>query len=266
MAGKVSKKSISEKENKDPAVLFYTSDFLTGTMLMTDEQVGKYIRLLCFQHQNGRLNKKHMLSICKAYDEDVFLKFKEDDDGLFYNHRMEKESNKRSFYTQSRRKNASGNLKNKGMNDDEKNSLEFFEKHMPKHMENENENENINEDENRNGNGIKKPACVRFKNPPIDENEDEEEFLESDSFFDSDSDDDETHFETADVFNYFFNKSKGRMNSNTFCEIDDFLKKGLSSEVVKNIFDICKSENIREWETVKLRLDDEIEKLRGEKP
>ena len=28
---------------KDPAFLFYSSDFLSGTMLMSDEDVGKYI-------------------------------------------------------------------------------------------------------------------------------------------------------------------------------------------------------------------------------
>ena len=40
---------------KDPAFLFYSNDFLTGTYTMTDEQVGKYIRLLCLQHQKGEL-------------------------------------------------------------------------------------------------------------------------------------------------------------------------------------------------------------------
>ena len=44
--------------SKDPAVLFYTSDFLSGTFTMTNEQVGKYIRLLCLQHQKGRLTEK----------------------------------------------------------------------------------------------------------------------------------------------------------------------------------------------------------------
>jgi len=39
---------------KDPAVLFYTQDFLTGTFTMTDEQVGKYIRLLSWlKEKNG---------------------------------------------------------------------------------------------------------------------------------------------------------------------------------------------------------------------
>ena len=28
---------------KDPAFLFYSSDFLSGTMLMTDEEIGQHI-------------------------------------------------------------------------------------------------------------------------------------------------------------------------------------------------------------------------------
>jgi hypothetical protein len=56
--------------SKDPAILFYTSDFLTGTFTMTDEQVGKYIRLLCLQHQKGSLTEKDMLKICKTYDNE----------------------------------------------------------------------------------------------------------------------------------------------------------------------------------------------------
>ena len=90
---------------KDPAVLFYTSDFLTGTFSMTNEQVGKYIRLLCLQHQKGKLTEKDMLSICKAYDEDVYLKFR-NEAGLFFNERMFNESERRKKYSESRRKNA----------------------------------------------------------------------------------------------------------------------------------------------------------------
>ena len=48
------------EKNKDPAFLFYSSDFLTGTMFFTDEQVGKYIRLLCAQHQKGQIGRAHV--------------------------------------------------------------------------------------------------------------------------------------------------------------------------------------------------------------
>ena len=117
--------------SKDPAVLFYTSDFLTGTMTMTDEQVGKYIRLLCLQHQKGSLSEKDMLNICKSYDADVFGKFSKTEDGLYFNDRMKTEAERRKSYSESRAKNR---LK-KHMN----NICNTYEKHM----ENENENENI---------------------------------------------------------------------------------------------------------------------------
>lgn len=113
---------------KDPAVLFYTSDFLTGTMTMTNEEVGKYIRLLCLQHQKGRLTEKDMLFICNTYVENIYSKFKKNGDGLYYNERLEQETIKRKAYSESRRKNISKRYES------------TYELHM------ENENENINED------------------------------------------------------------------------------------------------------------------------
>jgi len=121
--------------SKDPAVLFYTSDFLTGTILMSDEQVGKYIRLLCVQHQKGRLSNDDMLKICKTYDKDIFEKFTKDDDGLFFNERLEEEHLRRKAYSKSR----SDNRKNK---EDIKNISLTYDKHM----ETENETDTLNED------------------------------------------------------------------------------------------------------------------------
>ena len=89
---------------KDPAVLFYTQDFLTGTMLMDDSQVGKYIRLLCLQQQNGGLTEKEMLRICGEYDEDIFKKF-EVIDGVYMNKRMLIETDRRRKYVESRQRN-----------------------------------------------------------------------------------------------------------------------------------------------------------------
>ena len=123
---------------KDPAFLFYSSDFLTGTMFMNNEQVGKYIRLLCAQHQIGHLSEQHMLNICGSYDEQVFAKFKQDETGKYYNERCEAEINKRKAYSDSRRANRKS--KSKDMNN--------ISKTYVKHMENENENENEIEDIN----------------------------------------------------------------------------------------------------------------------
>ena len=89
---------------KDPAVLFYTSDFLTGTFTMTDDQVGKYMRLLCLQHQKGFLCEDDMLKICKTYDKDVYSKFIKEGDN-YYNERMRFEANRRKKYSESRAEN-----------------------------------------------------------------------------------------------------------------------------------------------------------------
>jgi hypothetical protein len=88
---------------KDPAVLFYTQDFITGTLLMSYEQKGKYITLLCLQQQNGRLSEKDLLKVCGEKDDDIWAKFTIHDDGFYYNGRMLLESEKRNKYCQSRR-------------------------------------------------------------------------------------------------------------------------------------------------------------------
>jgi hypothetical protein len=90
---------------KDPAFLFYPNDFLSGTITMSDDQIGKYIRLLCLQHQRGHLTEKDMLFICKSYDEDIFSKFKIDDEKKYYNDRLEHEIIRRKAYSDSRSKN-----------------------------------------------------------------------------------------------------------------------------------------------------------------
>ena len=126
---------------KDPAVLFYTSDFLSGTFTMDNEQVGKYIRLLCLQHQKGKLSEKDMLSICKAYDNEIWDKFKIED-GLYYNDRMYNETIRRQKFSESRRNNAKSTKK--------ESTSEAYAKHMETETENRtitiNENININID------------------------------------------------------------------------------------------------------------------------
>jgi hypothetical protein len=115
---------------KDPAVLFYTSDFLSGTFTMTNEQVGKYIRLLCLQHQKGKLYEKDMLSICLAYDVDIWDKFVKEED-YYINIKMYDETIRRQKFTESRRNNAK-TPKNESIS-------KAYAKHMPMHMETETE-------------------------------------------------------------------------------------------------------------------------------
>ena len=141
--------------SKDPAFLFYTSDFLTGTVFLNNEQIGKYIRLLCHQHQNGHLKEKDMLKICLTYDEDVFEKFEKDENGLFYNVRLDEEIYKRKAYSESRR----NNRKKKEVKQED---MLIISETYVEHMENENENEIESKKENRNV--FKKPTIIEIQN------------------------------------------------------------------------------------------------------
>ena len=134
--------------SKDPAFLFYSSDFLTGTLLMSMEQKGKFITLLCIQHQKGHMSERDMLQICGTYDEDIFDKFQKDSDGKFFNVRLEQEVDKRKSYSESRRN-------NRKKKEDVINISDTY----VEHMENENENENT----------IKEKKVVQFKKPSFEE-------------------------------------------------------------------------------------------------
>jgi len=118
--------------SKDPAVLFYTSDFLAGTAFFTMEERGQYITLLCEQHQCGPIPEHRMNQIIPDLLSIVRTKFKKTAQKTFENDRMKQEKEKRVKYCKSRSKNRM------------KSNKKTYEKHMSLHMENENENEYIN--------------------------------------------------------------------------------------------------------------------------
>lgn len=126
---------MEKEKQKDPAFLFYSSDFLTGTALFSFEQRGIYIFLLCLQHQQGGICDDDMINICGTHVKHIIKKFEKREDGLYYNIRLEKEVIKRSKYSESRRVNRTGKvLKTK--------KPRGVRTYVP-HMENEIENEII---------------------------------------------------------------------------------------------------------------------------
>jgi uncharacterized protein YdaU (DUF1376 family) len=139
--------------SNDPAFLFYTGDFTTGTQFFTDEQVGIYIRLLMAQHQHGHLSDKQVKMICRTHDEDVMLKFEKDSDGKFFNKRLEDEIFKRKKYSLSRSENKKGKTKD----------MIIISKSYDNHMENENENENENKDINKDKSKIKNLNGISYE-------------------------------------------------------------------------------------------------------
>ncbi len=89
---------------KDPAFLFYSSDFISGTFVFSNHQKGQYIILLAVMHQQGRLTLDEInIVLREPVDTAVLKKFNQDEEGKFYNDRLEEECIKRKKFTESRR-------------------------------------------------------------------------------------------------------------------------------------------------------------------
>ena len=85
-----------EHTMKDPSFLFYPSDFLTGTMFMSNEEIGIYIKLLCAQHQLGGMIEKAAFNSLVKDNSIIRTKFIETEEG-FFNKRLMVEMEKRSI-------------------------------------------------------------------------------------------------------------------------------------------------------------------------
>lgn len=121
---------------KDPAFLFYPGDWLGGTIGMSFEEKGAYMELLMMQFTRGHMTS-HMIgqTVGQLWDK-LQDKFIQDDNGLWFNRRLDEEKEKRKNFTGSRKNNLSG--KNQYSKKDKKPAG-----HMTSHMENENVNEII---------------------------------------------------------------------------------------------------------------------------
>lgn len=132
---------------KDPAIVFYTSDFMVGVSNLTMEERGQYITLLCLQHQLGHLSKRTIdLNIPKV-SEYVMEKFIQDEDGNYYNVRLENEIIKRSKFVEHQRENGKkGGRPRKNQNENPKKTQKkpnSISKQKP--LEDEDEDKNNNE-------------------------------------------------------------------------------------------------------------------------
>jgi len=89
-----------------PYVKFYSESFMTGVSGLTNEECGMYIKLLCLQHQSGHLDERTICLTCgiKSVSEIPYVmkKFEQDEDGLYFNSRMEVEIQKAEKYVESR--------------------------------------------------------------------------------------------------------------------------------------------------------------------
>lgn len=96
---------------KAPAFQFYASDFMVGTMDMTAEETGGYIRLLCYQWDKGSIpnNNSKLLTLTGCTSNalaSILVKFKIGSDGLLRNARLEEVRVKQQEFSKSRADNA----------------------------------------------------------------------------------------------------------------------------------------------------------------
>jgi hypothetical protein len=118
---------------KDPAFLFYPGDWDGGTKLFTREQKGAYMDLLVAQFNCGHMTSQEVAHILgqdydKMWDSRLKAKFKIDDQGRFYNEKLENEQIRRKNFTDSRKQNLSG-----------KNQYSHMDGHTTTRMETETE-------------------------------------------------------------------------------------------------------------------------------
>ncbi len=117
---------------KDPAFLFYPNDWLGGTLGMTLEEKGAYLELIICQFNSGHMTSHMAGRMVGQLFGQIQDKFKKDENGLWYNERLDLEIEKRNSFINSRKNNL------KGFNQHKKRA--HMEGHMTSHMENENEN------------------------------------------------------------------------------------------------------------------------------
>ena len=148
---------------KDPAVLFYTSDFLSATQGLTMAEIGQLIKLICVQHQTGHLTKKAIKLSVGTVSRDVIKFFELDENGLYYNKRLDDEVIRRAKYSESRQRNAKKRYENKNTYADA--SAMHIETETKTETKTETEIKTVNEAEN----SIKKNKYGELENVELTE-------------------------------------------------------------------------------------------------
>ena len=101
------------EKQRDPAILFYPTEFIMETYLMTDEEIGMYIKLLCNFQFHGHLSEKKIEDICGGHISRIFNLLEKDKDGLYYHKRTDYEKERRKVFVDSRANNLKGSKKKK---------------------------------------------------------------------------------------------------------------------------------------------------------
>lgn len=145
---------------KDPAFLFYSSDFLNGVSDLTMEERGQYITMLCLQHQKGELSEKTIRLSVGSVSVDVLSKFTKLESGSYVNERLIEEIDKRANFVETRRSNGSKG----GRPSKNKKPLGYPKQNL---MEDVNENENTNDNVTELSNTKRAKNSKKFEPPDL---------------------------------------------------------------------------------------------------
>jgi len=129
---------------KDPALLWYPADWISGTQGMTFEEKGAYMELLMMQFNRGHMTTRMIGQVVGQLWDNIKDKFIQDENGLWFNKRLELEQQLRKNYIASRINNKTGrNQHTKKRSYDQPYEQELTST-MTGHMVNENINVNTN--------------------------------------------------------------------------------------------------------------------------
>lgn len=98
---------------KDPAFLFYPGDWLGGTLTFSRSHKGAYMDLLMAQHSSGHMTIEDIKTVLGTdfdpmWESKLKSKFKQDDNGLYFNQKLEEVMAERAGYKQGRLENLKG--------------------------------------------------------------------------------------------------------------------------------------------------------------
>jgi len=97
----------NESKRRAPCFPFYVDDFISGTAIMSAEEVGMYVRLLCYQWNRGSIPVDPRLQQRLAggsVPDAVLEKFSVGEDGLLRNSRLESIYRDRMQFVENQRK------------------------------------------------------------------------------------------------------------------------------------------------------------------
>ena len=90
---------------KEPSFPLYSQDFIIGCADLKWQDIGKYITLLCYQHQKGHLTDDVIKKLIGNFSPELKMKFVQDSEGRYYNEKLDGVLMKRKIHREKQSEN-----------------------------------------------------------------------------------------------------------------------------------------------------------------